>query len=124
MKLLDTSAWVEYFKGSEKGKKVLKIAAEEEMYTSAITFAEIARWVVDNGGDVYFVLSQIKKNSVIIQLEEPILVESGKIYRSLRKIKKSIGLIDVIIYVSALLHGLELVTGDYDFQGLPAVVMI
>ena len=124
MKLLDTSAWVEYFKGSEKGRKVLKVLEEEEIYTSAITFAEITRWVVDNRGNVDSVLSLIRRNSVIIQLEEPILVESGKIYGQLRKIKKSIGLIDVIIYISALLHGLELVTGDYDFHGLPAVVMI
>ncbi|HLC97989.1 MAG TPA: PIN domain-containing protein [Candidatus Nanoarchaeia archaeon] len=124
MKLLDTSAWVEYFKGSEKGRKVLKVLEEEEVYTSAITFAEITRWVVDNRGNVDSVLSLIRRNSVIIQLEEPILVESGKIYGQLRKIKKSIGLIDVIIYISALLHGLELVTGDYDFHGLPAVVMI
>ena len=80
--------------------------------------------VQKNGGDVSFAINQMKKNAVIIPLEEPILVESGKQYVRLRQIQKSISLIDVLIYVSALVHGLSLITTDNDFRGLPGIELI
>lgn len=124
MKLLDTSAWVEYFKGSEKGKRVRAILAESQTYTSAITFAEISKWLSENHLPLEIAIAQIKKNSIIIDLEENLLIESGRQYVFLRKIKLKTGLIDTIIYVSAILHDLTLITGDFDFQGLTGVEII
>lgn len=124
MKLLDTSVWVEYFKGTDKGKKIKIMLAEPQIYASAITFAEISKWLSENNISPEMAIEQIKVNSIIIDVEEAILIESGKRYVSLRKIKPKIGLIDTIIYISAILHGLTLVTGDFDFQGLLKVEMI
>lgn len=124
MKLLDTSAWIEFFKGSVLGEKVKRILKEEQAYTSAITLAEVSRWVQENRGDVGFAIGQIRENSIIIPLEEPILIESGVRYVELRATKKKISMIDVIIYVTAIRHGLELITKDPDFKGLPAVKML
>lgn len=124
MKLLDTSAWVEYFKGTEKGSIVRTILAENTVYTSAITLAEITKWLSENNLDSGLPIRQIKINSVIIPLEEPILIESGRRYVLLRGVRPKIGLIDTIIYVSADLHALTLVTGDLDFRGLPHVEML
>lgn len=124
MRLIDTSAWVEYFKGTPKGKKVKAMIAEGETYTSAITLAEITKWFNENNLPVEIALHQIKTNSILIPVEEEILIESGKLYTHLRKRKPKIGLIDVIIYSSALLHDLTLITKDSDFSGLPKVEMI
>lgn len=124
MKLLDTSAWIEFFKGSAAGAKVMSILEKEQVYTGAITFAEIARWAQDADVSVSRVVEHIKKNSVVIQLEEPILVESGRQYAKLRKIKAKMGMIDVIIYFSALVHGLDVLTTDPDFKGLPSVEVL
>ena len=118
MKLLDSSAWVEYFKGTPTGSNVKKIL-EEGAATSAISLAEIAKWAQENGAEVIPIITQMKKNAIVISLEEPILIESGKQYIRLRKIQKSIGMIDVIIYITALIHGLQLITTDNDFRGLP-----
>lgn len=124
MRLLDTSAWVEYFRGTEKGAVVRTILAGGIAYTSAITLAEITKWLSENNLDSTIPLRQIKINSVIIPLEESILIESGRRYVLLRRVRPKIGLIDVIIYVSAHLHALMLVTGDSDFKGLPNVEML
>ncbi len=121
MKLLDTWAWVEYFKGTKKGLKVKDLIKESQVYTSAISLAEITKWFYENNGDIYKAIKQVKENSIIIQLEEDILIESGKIYVKLRKIKNKIGLIDTIIYVTGILHDLDIVTGDKDFEGLVRV---
>ena len=124
MKLLDTSAWVEYFKGSEKGKKVRALLAEAEIYTCAMTLAEISRWFTENNLPLEQGIRQIKTNSILLDVEEPILVESGRTYVALRKIRPKMGLIDAIIYVTAARHNLTLITGDFDFNGLPNVEMM
>ena len=124
MKLLDTSVWIEYFKGSESGLIIKKIIEENEVYTSAITIAEISKWFSENGKDNGTALKQLKNNSITLYPNEEILVESGKKYTGLRKINKKIGMIDVIIYISSQLYNLELITKDLDFKNLPNVKII
>lgn len=124
MKLLDTSAWVEFFKGSEKGLEIKKIIENSEVYTSIITFAEISKWFIQNKTDVNTAINQIKNNSIILGLDENILVNAGKNYIVIRKISKDIGLIDVIIYTTCLSHNLNFVTSDSDFKDLENVVLI
>ena len=124
MKVLDTSAWIEYFKGTEKGAKVKCILAEEVVGTSVLTLAEMAKWCVETKSDWDKVIIQIKANSNLIPVEELILIEGGKLYPQLRKIKTKIGLIDVLIYVSTIFHEAELVTSDTDYAGLASVLML
>ncbi len=124
MKLLDTWVWIEYFKGSKEGARVKSIMEKSTVYTSAISLAEISKWVCQNNGDLDFAVKQIKTNSIIIDLEEIVLLEAGKNYVEVRKIKNAMGLIDIIIYTCADIHSLTVVTGDPDFEGLPNVEMI
>ncbi len=59
-----------------------------------------------------------------IELEESLLKEAGKNYADIRKISKDIGMIDVIIYTTAQMHQLTLLTGDPDFSKLPNVKIL
>lgn len=126
MKLLDTWAWIEYFNGSEKGKKIKSILDEHYVAISAISLAELSKWFFQNKKSISFktILYQIKKHSIILPLDESILIESGKNYISLRKTQKNIGMIDSIIYTTADLYGYSIITGDQDFKGLPNVEII
>lgn len=76
MIVFDTSAWVEFFKGTEKGARVKKVLEKEEVYTSAISFAEITKWCVENGLELSLILNHVHCNSIIITLEEDILIEA------------------------------------------------
>lgn len=126
MKLLDTWAWIEYFKGTEKGAKVKQLLDEHYVATSAISLAELSKWFYQNKKSFPFkdILQQIKTHSLILPLDESLLIESGYTYLALREIKKDIGLIDSIIYTTAQLHQLVTVTNDPNFQGFPDVEMI
>ncbi len=124
MKVLDTSAWIEYFKGSKKGEIISKIIENTQVYTNIISLAEIAKWFSQNNENIEFFIDQIKTNSIIMELHENILIESGKAYVNLRKIKNKISLIDVIIYTSATINSLELISTDKDFEGLPSSLII
>jgi len=122
--LLDTWAWIEYFSEDRKSEKVKEIVENEECYTCAISIAEIAKWCVQNGKQSDEHINMIKKDSTIIQVDEKLLQIAGSNYPEIRKLSKDIGMIDVIIFTSAAMHGLELVTGDPDFKDLPNVTLI
>lgn len=122
--LLDTSAWVEYFKGTKEGEKVKSIIKNNVIYICPITIAELSNWCYKNNKDPVEYIKIIKNLSTYLELSEEILNLSGKIYYRLRKKNKKIGLIDCIIYTTAQIHGLELITKDNDFKNLPGVQLL
>lgn len=123
--LIDTSAWVEYFKGTAKGEKVKKfIQTKEQLFINPLTIAELTQWADKNLLDTKSILTIVYDTSEILELSSDLLEISGKRYNLLRPVKQRIGMIDVIIYVSALTYGFSLLTCDNDFSGLPFVEMI
>ena len=121
MILLDTWAWVEYFKGTKNGEKIANIIKTEQTYTSAISIAELSKWFYDNNADIEIAINQLKENSIILELNDNILIEAGRLHSQLRKTRKKIGIIDTIIYATSLIKSLEVLTNDSDFLGLPNV---
>ena len=124
MKLLDTSAWIEYFRASKKGEKIKLLLEQERVYTSAISLAEISMWANKENLDLDPIIHNLKTISTIIPIEEELLLATGKVYCNLRKIKNKICLIDSLIYTTGIFHGLNIVTKDSDFEGLYNVEML
>ncbi|MDO8554080.1 MAG: PIN domain-containing protein [Candidatus Micrarchaeota archaeon] len=128
--LLDTSAWIEYFEASEKGNEISALMLSGyTLYSCPLTIAEISSWCHRNNKEPLTFLKKINELSIIVELNEDILLRSGKIHFELRnskteKIESKISLIDCIIYETAHVHGLELLTKDNDFEGLPGVKML
>ena len=123
--LLDTSAWVEYFQDTEKGKKIAKIiGTAETICVCPLTYAEISAWATKNNADPHNYISKINELSRTIYLEEEILVLGGKIHCNQRKENRKISLVDAVIYSSSAVHGLTLLTCDADFAGLANVEIL
>jgi len=123
--LLDTSIWVEYLTGTERGKKVKELLSQDVVVcTCPLTLAEISAWCHKNNANPQPYLQEIKALSKLLDLSEDILVASGRIYSEERKKKGKISLIDSIIYTTARFHDLELLTKDRDFEGLVGVKML
>lgn len=120
--LFDTSTWVEFFKGTEKGKKVKKLLLDGiPVYTCPITFAEISNWCCKNNEEPEGYIQKMKKLSKTLDIRDDVLVASGRKYYYIRQKNKKISLIDVIIYTTAAFHDVGLLTKDLDFRGLPKV---
>ncbi len=123
--LFDTSSWIEYFEGTHKGNKIKSILETRTViYSPIIIIAEISVWASRNGKNPSMYIDFIKKSSKILELNENALDVSGRFYWDRRKNKTKINLIDCIIYTTARLHGLVLLTKDMDFQGLPDVQIL
>ncbi|MAH47806.1 hypothetical protein CMI37_18435 [Candidatus Pacearchaeota archaeon] len=122
--LLDSYAWIEFFQGSERGEKVWNILNSIECCTSIVSISEIIEWCLRNNIDYKDRISRIKKMSKILSLDEQIVLLAGRINFYNKKKIKNWGMLDSLIYATARLYGLKVLTGDKHFFGLEDVEML
>jgi len=121
--VLDTHAWIEYFKGSKSGEIVNKFIQNEKCFTPSIVIAELADLYSKKKysfleSDVSF----IKSNSEVVMLDSEIAINSGKLKQLIRKkYKNNFGLADAIILSTARKIKATILTGDYHFKPLKNV---
>ena len=124
--LLDTSAWIEFFQGTERGKKVSEILQHEENFTSIITLAELVNWCFRNNQkyNIKLFIEGIKKGSTIVDINETIAISAGRLNYERKISVGSWGMADSLIFTTAAVYGLTVLTKDNQFRGLPHVEMI
>lgn len=124
--LLDTYAWIEYFRGSEEGEKVKGLIEQQIIHTSMISIAELSdkyhrENLIDEWRKRYeFIIS--KSNLLPCSLK--IMKNSGFRKLQLRKKSQSIGLVDAIIIETAIQHNLIIVSGDQHFEKVDKVYFL
>ena len=120
--LIDSWAWIEYFKGSKAGGKVRKyIEGKEKAIISAINIAEVYRWILR------FYDEKIAKEKINVMEERCFIIPvDGEIAIMAAKIrhKEKLGLGDAIIYATAKKEDATLLTGDNDFKDKENVIFI
>lgn len=118
--ILDTSAWVEFIEGTEKGRAVRLILENEESFTSLATVAELVHWCLSSGREgVSTTIEEVKRISQLLPLTEAISLEAGKLNYERKKAGKKWGMMDSIIVATAQTYGLKILTKDYSFSDLP-----
>ena len=124
--LFDTSAWIEFFQGSNKAEKVKERLTTEENFTSIVTFAELINWCLKNNieNKINEYIEGIKSSSTILDLDETIVVAAGKINYERKKVVKNWGMLDSFILSTALVYNLKVLTKDTQFEDLPNVEII
>jgi predicted nucleic acid-binding protein len=125
--VIDSYAWIEYFMGTEAGEKAKPIIeSSEEKITPTICLAEVYAKTLKVQSQELAEKQRvfIKEKSVIASLDEPIAVESAKVQIKMKKEIDGWGLVDSIVYATALLKKAEVVTGDEHFKRLKSVLFI
>ncbi len=124
--LLDTFAWVEYFRGTKKGEIVRDCIKQGKVFTPTIVLAELSdvyeRKKVPNWErDLAFIISK----TTIIDLNQQLAIEAGKTKREIRKkYKTKFGLADAIILATARKMNAKVVTGDTHFEKISNVTFL
>lgn len=124
--VLDTFAWVEYFRGTKKGETVRKCIEEGGCATPTIAIAELSD-VYERGKNNYWErdLAFIISKTAIINLDQNIAALSGKTKNSIReKYRTKFGLADAIMLSTAQKLEAKVVTGDQHFKKLSEVVFL
>ena len=122
--LLDSFAWIEFFSGTQIGRKVEETLNEKTCYMSLISLAEISEFCSKTGLDLDKSFEKIATLSIILPFNPEVCILSGKVNFQRKKIIKGWGMVDSIILTTALVNNLEILTGDKHFEDLPNVEMI
>ena len=124
--LFDTSAWIEFFQGTEKGKKVEEFLKSEKNFTNAVTFAEVINWCLRNNleNKINSYIDGIKKGSEMLGLDETIITLAGRLNYERKKAVKNWGMMDSFILATSLLYDLKILTRDSQFKDLLNVEML
>ena len=127
MMFIDSFAWIEYFMGTERGRKVKKIIEGNVItYTSPTVIAEIfSKSVRTDGQDKARERADfIVDRCVLIQTDENIAVEAGRLHGEMKPKARDFGLADAFILASARSKGAKVVTGDPHFKDLDDTVFL
>ena len=121
--VIDSYAWIEYFRGSEKGKIAKNFIEEKSNATSAMTLAELSekytREEKEFNEDLNFMISKTK----IIPIDTDLAVLAGKINCENKKKIKNWGMADAVILATADLLNAKVVTGDEHFRNLNSIMI-
>jgi len=121
MRLVDTSAWVEWLIASPTGKAVASaIPAREDWLVPTIVQLELAKWLAREAGedkaDQVVAFTQMCQ---VAKLDTKTALTAAELCR-----QHKLATADAIVYATALEHGAELLTCDAHFDGLPGVVFV
>ena len=118
--VIDTYAWIEYFRGSASGAKARRIIdGEYELLTPAVVIAELSdkyrkEGMIDWDARRRFVLLK----SAIISLDETVADNAGELKQQLRKEHKDAGIVDAIILAHSISTNARILTGDSHLKSL------
>jgi predicted nucleic acid-binding protein len=119
MRVVDTSAWLEWLMDSELGRKVgLEIPAPDAWIVPTIVQYELARWLArqvseEAAGSVI----AFSKECVVTPLDTAVALRAAEVAN-----EHALAMADAIIYATAMETNADLLTCDAHFAELPAVV--
>jgi predicted nucleic acid-binding protein len=121
MRLVDTSAWIEWLVDSATGKTIAAaIPAREEWLVPTIIQLELAKWLAREVGedeaDQVIAFTQMCR---VVPLDTKIALAAADLCS-----KHKLATADAVVYATALEQGADLVTCDVHFDGLPRVKFI
>lgn len=120
LRVVDTSAWIEWLIASAVGKKLANELPEKALcIVPTIVQLELSRWLWRELGEAQAdqVIAYTMKCRV-----EPLDTATALLAADLHRQHK-LATADAIVYATAVQHGAELLTCDAHFKGLPGVVL-
>jgi len=124
--LLDSWAWIEVFKGTEKGDKILEIITRaikngDKIYTTTGNLYEVYyRISQDEGkGACKNALSFMESASEVIAISRDIAIDAAKI-----RLNEGLRAIDAFVLAAARRNHAKVLTGDPHFKDLKDVIFI
>ena len=132
MPVYDTYAWIEYFRGSDKGAVVKRLLESHEGYTPSIVLAEVARKYRREGfneDDILKRLLFIVGKTEVVTINIEISLKASETYLELLELSKKLrlrtpSLADAIVYSIGMLKQDKLVTGDKLFRNMENIIYI
>lgn len=120
MRVVDTSAWIEWLTGSPLGEKLgQEFPDKSHCIVPTIVQLELSKWLVREVGDEQAdQLIAYTQKCLAVPLDTAIALLAADLHRQFK-----LATADAIVYATAQKHGAELLTCDEHFNALPGVVL-
>ena len=120
LRVIDTSAWIEWLLGSPIGKKLgVEFPEKQQCIVPTIVQLELSKWLVRELGEdqADHVIAYTQK-CVVVALDSGIALLAAEMHR-----QHKLATADAIVYATAQKLSAELLTCDEHFKGLPGVIL-
>ncbi len=131
--MVDSYAWIELFRGSERGRKVKELISESNsVFLPDIVLAEVARKYIREGYDEKVVLKRLEwmiEVATLVWIDAKIAMMASKCYMEMRERASQLklcapSLVDGIILAVARVKEAKVVTGDRHFRDFEETIWI
>jgi predicted nucleic acid-binding protein len=121
MRVVDTSAWIEWLRDSELGRKVdPEIPAQQARIVPTIVQYELARWLARQGSeDAASSAIAFSNACVVTPLDTRLALRAAEIANA-----RALAMADAIICATAMETGADLLTCDARFVDMPGAVYL
>lgn len=121
MRVVDTSAWIEYLIGSAIGLTLAtELPGREQWLVPTIVQLELAKWLTrEVGEDKADLVIAFTETCVIADLDTAIALSAAELCA-----RHKLATADAIVYATALAHSADLLTCDEHFRNLPSVRLL
>lgn len=120
LRVVDTSAWIEWLVGSAVGKKLANAFPEKALcIVPTVVQLELSKWLWRELGEAQ--ADQVIAYTLKCRVE-PLDTATALLAADLHRQHK-LATADAIVYATAVRHGAELLTCDAHFKGLAGVVL-
>ena len=118
--VIDTYAWIEYFRGSDEGLKAKKFIEDDfELFTPSIVIAELSdKYRREDITEWEIRKRYIKLKTKMLYLDENVADKAGELKQELKKKYKDAGLADAIVFAHSLDVEARILTGDKHLKNL------
>ena len=120
LRVVDTSAWIEWLTGSALGRKLgAEFPDKLQCVVPTIVQLELSKWLVRELGEEQAdqVIAYTQK-CLVVPLDTPIALLAAELHR-----QHKLATADAIVYATAQRQGADLLTCDEHFKGLPGTVL-
>lgn len=121
MRLVDTSAWIEWFIDSPLARELApNIPSQQECLVPTIVQHELQKWFLrERGEDAADEVIAFTALCNVVPLDTRLALDAAEVAR-----RHGLATADAIIYATARAAGAELVTCDAHFTGLSGVILL
>jgi predicted nucleic acid-binding protein len=121
MRLVDTSAWIEWLIASPTGKAIeAEIPGEADWLVPTMVQLELAKWLARKAPeDKADRIIAFTRTCIVAPLDTRIALRAAELWT-----QHKLATADAVVYATALEHHADLLTCDLHFDGLPDVVFV
>lgn len=121
---IDSSAWIEYFSGTDKGRKIKDEVDKGDILITGFVVAEVCTKFLKEGRSTRVVLDAFASLASFIDFNAHLGERTAQIYVELRKKKSKFSMADAHVLACAQEFRAKVVTCDNDFVGIKEAVVV